>query len=69
MRPFTRAYIRHLINTQEVLGLRLISLHNLHFYLSLASRARSAIEQGCFSDFRAEVVARYQTSPVSPDSH
>lgn len=60
---FSRAYIRHLINTQEVLGLRLISLHNLHFYLSLASRARKAIEQGCFADFRAEVVARYQTRP------
>ncbi len=65
---FSRAYIRHLINTQEVLGLRLISLHNLHFYLSLASRARSAIEQGCFAEFREEVVARYQTRPESPES-
>lgn len=60
---FSRAYIRHLINTQEVLGLRLISLHNLHFYLSLASRARQAIEQGSFADFREEVVAKYQTRP------
>ena len=65
---FSRAYIRHLINTQEVLGLRLISLHNLHFYLSLASRARSAIEQGCFAEFRAEVRARYQPRPESSDS-
>jgi queuine tRNA-ribosyltransferase len=58
---FSRAYIRHLIHSQEILGLRLISLHNLHFYLSLASRARNAIEQGCFAEFRAEVTARYQT--------
>ncbi len=67
VRPFTRAYIRHLINTQEVLGLRLISLHNLHFYLSLASRARQAIEQGCFADLRAEVVSRYQPRPESAE--
>ena len=60
---FSRSYIRHLVNTQEILGLRLISLHNLHFYLSLASRARSAIVQGCFTDLRAEVKARYQTRP------
>jgi queuine tRNA-ribosyltransferase len=57
---FSRAYIRHLINTQEVLGLRLISLHNLHFYASLLSRAGQAIQAGCFAEFRAEVHARYQ---------
>jgi queuine tRNA-ribosyltransferase len=67
-RGFSRAYIRHLINTQEVLGLRLISLHNLHFYLSLASRARLAIEQGSFADFRAEVIAKYQTRSDPQDS-
>ena len=60
---FSRAYIRHLVNTQEILGLRLISLHNLHFYLSLASKARNAIAQGCFADLRAEVNARYQPRP------
>ncbi len=64
---FSRAYIRHLINTQEVLGLRLISLHNLHFYASLASRARLAIEQGSFAEFRAEVVSRYLTRPEPTD--
>jgi queuine tRNA-ribosyltransferase len=65
---FSRSYIRHLVNTQEILGLRLISLHNLHFYASLTSRARLAIEQGCFSEFRAEVHARYQTRPDTTDS-
>jgi queuine tRNA-ribosyltransferase len=66
-RGFSRAYIRHLINTQEVLGLRLISLHNLHFYASLASRARLAIDQGSFAEFRAEVISRYQTRPEPTD--
>ena len=62
---FSRAYIRHLVMAQEIMGLRLISLHNLHFYASLTSRARQAIEQGCFAEFRAEVHARYQTSPAT----
>ena len=66
-RGFSRAYVRHLINTQEVLGLRLISLHNLHFYASLASRARLAIDQGSFAEFRAEVISRYQTRPEPTD--
>jgi queuine tRNA-ribosyltransferase len=65
---FSRAYIRHLVNTQEVLGLRLISLHNLHFYASLTSRARLAIEQGCFAEFRAEVISRYKSRPETPES-
>ena len=65
---FSRAYIRHLVQTQEILGLRLISLHNLHFYLSLAAKARQAIEQGCFAEFRAEVVAKYQPHDSAQDS-
>jgi queuine tRNA-ribosyltransferase len=69
VKPFSRAYLRHLILAGEVLGLRLISLHNLHFYLSLASRARQAIEQGAFADFRRDVVSRYQSAPAShPES-
>ncbi len=60
-RGFTRAYIRHLIKAGEILGLRLISLHNLHFYLSLMARARNAIEGGYFCEFRAEFIAKYKT--------
>jgi queuine tRNA-ribosyltransferase len=59
-RGFTRAYVRHLIKAGEILGLRLISLHNLHFYLSLMARARKAIEGGYFSEFRAEFIAKYK---------
>jgi queuine tRNA-ribosyltransferase len=58
---FTRAYVRHLIKAGEILGLRLISLHNLHFYLSLMSRARKALEEGYFNEFRLEFTAKYKT--------
>jgi queuine tRNA-ribosyltransferase len=57
---YSRAYIRHLVKTQEILGLRLVSLHNLHFYLSLAAKAREAIQGGYFQAFRTEMVARYR---------
>jgi len=58
---FTRGYIRHLIKAKEILGLRLITLHNLHFYLNLMSRARSEIESGAFDRFRKTFVAGYKT--------
>ncbi len=57
---FSRGYIRHLVKAGEILGLRLISLHNLHFYLDLMSRARAAIESGAFESFRREFVAHYR---------
>jgi queuine tRNA-ribosyltransferase len=55
---FTRAYIRHLINQQELLGLRLLSLHNLRFLLELTANARVAIEQGRFTAFKSEALGR-----------
>ena len=55
---FTRAYIRHLINQQELLGLRLLSLHNLRFLLELTANARAAIEEGRFRAFKAEALGR-----------
>jgi len=58
-RLFTRGYLRHLVKAEEILGLRLISLHNLHFYLNLMARARDAIEAGTFAAFRREFVAGY----------
>jgi queuine tRNA-ribosyltransferase len=58
---FTRGYIRHLIKAEEILGLRLITLHNLHFYLNLMSQARSEIESGAFDRFRKTFVAGYKT--------
>jgi queuine tRNA-ribosyltransferase len=58
---YSRAYIRHLLKSQEILGLRLLSIHNLHFYLDLMKRARGAIEDGTFSDFRTRFIAGYRT--------
>ena len=63
-REFTRGYIRHLIKAEEILGLRLISLHNLHFYLDLMRQAGAAIESGAFEAFRKEFVAIYKTRDV-----
>ena len=63
-REFSRGYIRHLIKAEELLGLRLITLHNLHFYLDLMARTRAAIEDGSFGAFRAAFVARYKTREV-----
>jgi queuine tRNA-ribosyltransferase len=62
-RKFARGYLRHLIKAEEILGLRLLSIHNLHFYLDLMKRARSAIENGSFPSFRAQFVSGYQTRP------
>jgi queuine tRNA-ribosyltransferase len=63
-RRFSRAYIRHLINQQELLGLRLLSLHNLRFLLELTANARAAIEQGRLSAFKAEALARLAAAAV-----
>jgi queuine tRNA-ribosyltransferase len=60
-RGYSRAYIRHLLKSEEILGLRLLSIHNLHFYLDLMKQARRAIEDGTFSDFRARFVSGYRT--------
>jgi queuine tRNA-ribosyltransferase len=60
-REFSRGYIRHLIKAEEILGLRLITLHNLHFYLNLMRHARAEIESGTFDQFRKAFVAGYKT--------
>jgi queuine tRNA-ribosyltransferase len=59
-REFSRGYIRHLVKAEEILGLRLITLHNLHFYLELMNRARAEIERGTFDQFRNTFVADYK---------
>jgi queuine tRNA-ribosyltransferase len=60
-REFSRGYIRHLIKAEEILGLRLITLHNLHFYLNLMNQARIEIEKGTFDRFRKAFVGEYKT--------
>jgi queuine tRNA-ribosyltransferase len=54
---FTRAYIRHLVTTKEMLGSILLTLHNLHFLLDLTARGREAIERGAYGVFLSEWLA------------
>jgi queuine tRNA-ribosyltransferase len=60
-RTFSRGYIRHLVKAEEILGLRLLSLHNLHFYLDLMRRAREAIAAGRFAPFKEAFVAGWKS--------
>ena len=55
---FTRAYIRHLVNQNELLGLRLLSLHNLRFLIELTAGARDAIERGEFASYKRDRLER-----------
>jgi queuine tRNA-ribosyltransferase len=60
-RRFTRAYVRHLFLADEILGLRLLSLHNVHFLVSLMRRAREAIRQGEFAGWSDAWLTRYHS--------
>ena len=58
-RTFSRAYLRHLYASQELLSFRLNSLHNLTYFLDLARNARQAIIEGRYTDFLANITALY----------
>jgi queuine tRNA-ribosyltransferase len=58
---FSRSYIRHLVNQEEILGLRLLSLHNLRFLIDLVAAARQAVERGAFERWRADSLTRLET--------
>jgi len=55
---FSRAYIRHLFNVNEILGLQLVSLHNLRFFINLMERTRLAIIEGRFVEFKSETLSK-----------
>jgi queuine tRNA-ribosyltransferase len=57
-RNYSRAYLRHLDRCNEILGSRLNTIHNLHFYLSLMAQLRQAIERGALAGFAREFLAR-----------
>jgi queuine tRNA-ribosyltransferase len=65
---FSRAYLRHLVNQNELLGLRLLSLHNLRFLLDLTAGARQSIAAGRFAAFKAEALARIGSAPEEASS-
>lgn len=56
---YTRAYIRHLVKANEILGVRLLSIHNLRFLTRLMENIRTAIENDCLGDFRTEFYKKY----------
>ena len=59
----TRGYVRHLLNASEMLGYRLLTLHNIHCYLRFMRLMRQAIANDCFLEFRAEAHARLREHP------
>ena len=58
-RHFTRSYLRHLLNVGEILGLRMLSVHNTRMFIRTMEEARAAIAKGSFADFRRDFVANY----------
>jgi len=60
---YSRAYLRHLVTTKEMLGAILLSVHNLHFLLDLTARAREAIEAGVYGEF----LSAWLSSPAADD--
>ena len=65
-RRYSRAYIRHLFNTGEMLGPRLASLHSVYFYLALMTELRASLRQGRFDSWSREFLARYRGNNLSP---
>jgi queuine tRNA-ribosyltransferase len=56
---FSRAYLRHLVKANEILGHVLLTTHNVHFLLNLMAQIRAAIADGRFDDFAAEFLSHY----------
>jgi queuine tRNA-ribosyltransferase len=63
---FTRAYVRHLAASDEILGAVLLSLHNVHLLLSLAREMRAAVIAGTFDEYADDFLARYPTKDEGP---
>ena len=58
-RNFSRAYLRHLLRAKEMLAMRLLVMHNLHFYNRLMARIREALDEGTFDEFRRNYSGRF----------
>ncbi len=64
-RNFSRAYIRHLLNVGEILGIRLLTIHNMHRYLSFMREMREAIAADAYTEFRRELTAILRPKALS----
>jgi queuine tRNA-ribosyltransferase len=60
-KQFSKAYLRHLIVSKEILGAQIASIHNLRFYLNLVETARNKIMEGTFSTWKGEMVVKLTT--------
>lgn len=61
---FSRAYIRHLINVGEILGVRLLTIHNMHRYLEFMREMREAIANDSFSEWRKALAMTLRSTPT-----
>ncbi|MCD8125743.1 MAG: tRNA-guanine transglycosylase, partial [Lachnospiraceae bacterium] len=61
---YSRAYIRHLLKAGEMLGMRFCVLHNLHFYNTMMTEIRQAIEEGCYAQYKRSKLAGLGVEPV-----
>jgi queuine tRNA-ribosyltransferase len=61
---FSRAYVRHLFVSDEILAMRLLSLHNVHFLVALMRQARETIRAGTFDAWSREWLARHHSRPA-----
>ncbi|HKK89939.1 MAG TPA: tRNA guanosine(34) transglycosylase Tgt, partial [Desulfobacteraceae bacterium] len=61
-RNYSRAYLRHLYKSRELLAYRLNSIHNVHHYLDLMKQIRAAIDQGAFKAFKREFYSKREGS-------
>ncbi len=59
---FTRAYLRHLLNVNEILGLRMLSVHNTYMYLKTMADARKHLAAGTFAEYYREFIAGFRPS-------
>lgn len=62
---YSRAYIRHLLKAKEMLGLRLLVMHNLYFYNTMMEEIREAIEQGRYKDYKKAKLAGFEANGES----
>ena len=63
-RNFSRAYIRHLLKANEMLGMRLCVIHNLWYYNHLMEEIRAALDEGRFAEFTQDKLAGFEENPV-----
>ena len=56
---YSRAYLRHLFLSGEILGSRLNTIHNLHFYMSVMAKARKALDEGTWEAYRDDCLTRF----------